>query len=508
MSLRILTTPITGIPEWPEERPGGLAPELLDAVLQPPGSEELVARLRQPDVLVVTTGQQPGLFTGPLYAIYKALSAAALAAMLEQRWQRPVQALFWVAGDDHDFAETNHAAWPAPDGSVRQVVLRQRPLDAPLTPMYRELLGSDVLPLLQTLQDDVAATEFGGDTLAWLRRHYRPEASLAAAGAGALAEVLAPLGILCFDSTHPAAKRAAARYVVRALGLSQDLDRDLARRSHDLEAIGQDPGVVVGQGATLVMLEAAQGRDRLLVDGKALIARRSRERFSLEALQQIAATEPGRLSPNVLLRPVIESALLPTVAYMAGPGELRYWELTPPVYSRMRIHRQQPTPRWNGLIVEPRVNRVLEKFETTLEELLAPGRLEQRVVRDRLPEAAQRTIAGLHRAIDQHYAALSEAAVGIDPTLEQPVRKARDRGQRDLDQVEHRLMTHLKRRVGTELAQIQRARTALRPLDLPQERVYGLPPFLARYGPGLLRELADTCRGWYAQSLAAQQLPS
>ncbi len=508
MSLRILTTPIAGAVEWPEERAGGFPPELLDAVLQPPGSEALLAKLRQPDVLVVTSGQQPGLFTGPLYAAYKALSAAALARMLEERWQRPVQAIFWVAGDDHDFAEANHAAWPAPDGSVRQVVLRERPAEAPLTPMYRETLGAAIVPALQILRDDLAATEFGTEILAGLERHYRPEATIAAAAAGALAEILAPQGVLCFDSTHPAAKRGAARHVVRALGLSQDLDRDLARRSQDLAAIGEDPGVVVGQGATLVMLEAAQGRDRLLVDGTSLVTRRSRERFTLDDLQRIAANQPERLSPNVLLRPVIESALLPTVAYMAGPGELRYWALTPPVFSRMRIHRQQPTPRWNGLIVEPRVNRVLEKFGTDLDGLLAPGRLEQQVIRERLPRQAQEALERLRQTLTAEYAALGDAAVGIDPTLEQPVRKVRDRAQRELDQVEHRLLTHLKRRVGTELGQIERARAALRPLDLSQERVYCLPPYLARYGRGLLQELAEACHGWYTQALAAQQLPS
>ena len=101
------------------------------------------------------------------------------------------------------------------------------------------------------------------------------------------------------------------------------------------------------------------------------MTRRSRERFDLAALQRIAAAEPERLSPNVLLRPVIESALLPTVAYLAGPGELRYLALTPPVYERMRIPRQLALPRWSGILVEPRVDRVLQKFNIELDDLLA-----------------------------------------------------------------------------------------------------------------------------------------
>ena len=105
-----------------------------------------------PSALVVTTGQQPGLFTGPLYTIYKAISVAALARRLEAEWQRPVVPVFWLATDDHDFAEANRAAWPAPDGSIRHVTLRERAADAVMAPMYREPLGTDILTALADAQ--------------------------------------------------------------------------------------------------------------------------------------------------------------------------------------------------------------------------------------------------------------------------------------------------------------------------------------------------------------------
>ena len=113
--MRIVPTPIATPAAWPTPLPGGFDPALAPAILAGPGQESLRARLAEPDVLVVTTGQQPALFTGPLYAVHKALSAAALARVLSARWSRPVVPLFWVAGDDHDYAEANHAAWLRPD---------------------------------------------------------------------------------------------------------------------------------------------------------------------------------------------------------------------------------------------------------------------------------------------------------------------------------------------------------------------------------------------------------
>lgn len=483
--------------------------ELLDAFLRTPGTEPLVSRIQNPDALVVSTGQQPGLFTGPLYTIYKALSAAALARHLEDRWQRPVQAVFWLAGDDHDFAEANHAAWPAADGSVSRLTLRAREADAPLTPMYRELLGPEILPALGRLESELPGSEFKQETLDWLKRHYVPGATLAGSFGAALAELLAPLGILCFDSTHRSAKRAAARHIIKALGLAADLDRDLGQRARELASEGYDAGVPVGDGATLVMLESRLGRDRLVLSEGEFVTRRSNERFTLASLQSIAAQEPERLSGNVLLRPVLESALLPTVAYLAGPGELRYLELTGPLYDRMRIHRQLPIARWSGILVEPRVDRTLDKYGADLAELLTPGAvLEKRVIRSQVPPELESAFRELRDSIEAHYARIEPAALAVDPTLKRPVEAARQHAQSESQDLEKRIVAHLKRRQETELVQIERARNAVFPDGKPQERVFGIAPFLARYGPGLLEQLAESVGAWYGLALEAEPQPS
>jgi bacillithiol biosynthesis cysteine-adding enzyme BshC len=375
--------------------------------------------------------------------------------------------------------------------------------------MYRQVLGPEVQQALEALAEDLPPSEFRDFTLDWLRRHYRPAATVADSFAGALAELLAPLGVVVLDSTHPAVKRAAARHLVRALGLAQDLDRDLSHRAEELRMAGADPGVTVGDGATLVMLEGSQGRDRLVLENGGFLTRRGREHFDLAGLQRIAAAEPERLSPNVLLRPVVESALLPTVAYLAGPGELGYLALTTPIYDRMRIHRQLALPRWSGILVEPRVDRVLLKFNIELEELLEPpGALEARLVRSQLPEDATRTLVDLRTAIESGYEALGGRAVEIDPTLARPVQGAKHQALGGVNDIERKLVQHLKRRQETELGQIAKARTLVLPQNKPQERILTVAPFLARHGPALLVELSDAIEAWYASALEGALHPS
>lgn len=505
MSLRFVATPLRSTIEPPTPRVSVIDPALLDAFVPAPGIERALARLREPGALVVTTGQQPGLFTGPLYTIHKALSAAALARVLEQRWDRPVVPVFWVASDDHDFAEASRISWPGADGQVITGMLPPRPADAPLTPLYREPLGPAIDAALGELATTLPEAEFKASMLAWLRRHYRPDATVAGSFAGALAELLAPAGIVCLCSSHRQVKRLAAPYLVRALEYVQAINGDLVTRARELAALGQDAGVPVGDQATLVMIEGALGRDRLIADGDGFVTRRGHERFDLATLRQLAEQDPERLSPNVLLRPVVESALLPTVAYVAGPAELRYLELTAPIYDRLGVERQLPVPRWSGILVERRVERVLEKFGITVEDLLAPaGPLEAKLVRAQLPADAMTALAELRADITSHYDIIVRAATAIDPTLAQPIERARTHALGGTEDVEKKMVQHLKRRQETELGQLAKARAEVFPGGKPQERTLTVAAFLARHGPSLVPMLSETFERWYMDALERQ----
>jgi bacillithiol biosynthesis cysteine-adding enzyme BshC len=508
VSLRIVTTPIDAPFSWPEPRPGGVHPSLLEAFVCAEGTARSLDRLRGSTTLAVTTGQQPGLLTGPLYTIHKALSAVALARICEERWQRPVVPVFWAAGGDHDFAEGNHASWTAADGTTATVTLRERPADAPLTPLYREPVGPEIGPILDRLAADLPPSEFRDAVLDLFRRWYRPEATLAQSCAHTLAELLAPFGVVVFDATHPAAKQAQIPYLLTALERAHALDQVLLERHRELTEAGRDPGVTVGDGATLVMFEGRLGRDRLAARRTGFVTRRSHEELSLADVERLAREDPGRFSPNVLLRPAIESAILPTVAYMAGPGELRYLALAEAVYAPLGIIRQLPLARWSGLLVDARTDRVLEKFGATLTELLEPGqKLEARVVRQQLAPEVQTALERLRGTIQTEYEVLARAAAVIDPTIEKPVRNLRQQALQGTDDAERRLVNHLKKRQATETQQIARARELVQPLGKPQERVLTVAPWLARYGPSLLTELLTVIEGWYRSGLEGASRP-
>lgn len=473
MNLRIVATPVAPLAVPRDGTPRRVPAALLEATLPGPGRERLAAG----EALVVTTGQQPGLFTGPLYTVYKALSAIALARRLERERRVPVVPVFWVAGDDHDFHEANHATFLNATGEPTKLVLRERAGEAPAVPTFREPCGPEIAGALDALRHGTPDSEFKPAVLEWLTASYRAERNLADACAAALQWLLGERGLAVVRPYAESVKRAMAPWLLHGLD------------------------VTLADGLTPVLVEASLGRDRLRRDGNDFVTRRSNERFTRADLERVVRDAPERLSPNVLLRPVMEAALWPTVAYLAGPGELRYLPEAAPLYRELGVEPQTPVARWSGVLVEGRVDRVLAKHSLTLDDLAGPpGAVEARVVRDQLPPEIEEALTHLRDQLTAAYERLGAGVARLDATLERTVESARNAALGGLHDIEKKLVTALKRSNETLVGQLARARAAVFPAGVPQERVVTYASMAIRYGPPLLAQLEDEVARWAAAS--------
>jgi bacillithiol synthase len=470
---RIVTTPIGPSVTPRAGTPRRVSEGVLASILPGPARDRLA---REP-VVVVTTGQQPGLFTGPLYTVYKALTAIAWARRLERERGVAVVPIFWVAGDDHDFEEANHVTFLNASGEAVKIVLRERPEGAPSLSSWREPCGPEIAAALGAVRDGTPASEFKAAVLDWLAAAYRPDATLADAFAAALQALLGEHGLAVLRPYTPAVKQEMAPWLVRGLDLPLD------------------------DGLSPVLVEASLGRDRLRPEGKEFVTRRSGERFTRADLERIAQEAPERLSPNVLLRPVVEAALLPTVAYFGGPGELQYLPDAARLYTALGVTAQTPAPRWSGVLIESRVDRVLDKHGLSLEDLGSPpGVVEGRLVREQLPPEVTQALEGLRSGLSSAYGRVSGGVTGIDATLERTVESARNAALGAANDIEKKVVAALKRANETLVNQVARARTAVFPDGAPQERVLTYASMAIRYGTELLAALEDEVARWTAGS--------
>jgi bacillithiol synthase len=470
-----------------DRRLDGPARQRLAGAIQPLGdAAPRLERILAGEGYFVTTGQQPALFGGPLYSLCKVLGAIRLADLLEKELGRPVLALFWVGSDDHDWEEARSAWLLDGDFYLHQHAVKDDPAAPPL-PLSHRRWGGDVSRVAARFAEQLPATEFSGDVAAHIREAYTPGVTVTSSFTATMRLLLAGRRVALVDAADPLVRQAAAPVLLREAEAAAEHARLLQKQTARLEAAGFAAQVPVAEDAANIMLLDAAGRDRLVQSGSGWRTRRERQGLTQEALLARIAGEPERFSPNVLLRPVVESALFPTVAYVAGPGELGYFAQTACLFQAHGILQPVIVARPSVTLVEPRVRRLLERLELRPDEVRRPfDALVTEVIRRDMPPAAEAALDRIRQVLREAYGELMQVTAEIDPTLRGPLTAARNWSTVRANEAEKRIVRHMKRRNAIRVEQLRKAATALYPGGVPQERVLSPLPLLARFGPGLV----------------------
>ncbi|MDF2773748.1 MAG: hypothetical protein K0S86_3245 [Geminicoccaceae bacterium] len=437
--------------------------------------------------VVVTTGQQPGLFGGPLYTWSKAISALALADEIERVTGVPTAPVFWAATDDADYAEASWTAVAVPGGAERVALPATVPIGRPMSAMP---LG-DPRAALDTLVRACGAT-VDDRPLAAVSAAYNAEATVGSAYVALLRALFEPLGLAVLDASDASVSRAARPYLVRALERADAVAEALRVRDEAIRAVGFAPQVAEVTGLSLVFERGSDAGEK--------------RRLTLEEAKSF--TDPGSvLSPNVLLRPVIERAILPTVSYVAGPGEIAYFAQVSAVAAVLDLASPLVVPRWSVTIIEPHVGRVLGRLGLAAEDLADPHAAEMRLAREAVPAEVERAVAHLRQDVDRRVAAVGDSTVATDLGLAETVIEGARRGmQHRIDRLERRILAAVKRRELETMRHVSTARGALYPLGVRQERALNAVPFLARHGSAFVDGMVSAARG-HARALSGTDGP-
>ena len=442
-------------------------------------ARERLERVVAANGVVVTTGQQPGLFGGPIYTLSKAVSAVALADALEAATGIPTVPVFWAATDDADFAEASSTA-VARQGGLE--VLRSDFAPPAGTPMALAPLGG----LRGQVQRLAVACGSAADPrpLALVNDAYASEASRTVGGAFVrlMRALLEPMGMPVLDASHDAVAAASEATLRRASAMAGEIEQALRGRGEEIRSAGFDAQVEEVAGLSLVFAREGTIRRRIAVH------------------EQVAAD--ARLTPNVLLRPVVEQEILPTVVYVAGPGELAYFAQVSAVAKAMSCDAPLAVPRWSCTLVEPRVEELMQRLGATESDLVTEGQLESRLALGALDSGAASALARLRDTLAALPEWMRESAEALD--LERAVHGAAGAMQHRADRLERRLVAAVKRRETALISDVATLRAALRPRGRRQERVLNPIPFLARHGLSLLGEMRDAARA-HGESLVTSR---
>jgi len=437
-------------------------------------------KLAQPGTVAVMTGQQVGLFLGPCYAVYKALTAVGLAAKLTAAGI-PAVPVFWLATEDHDFDEVNHCwVFNAANEPVRLELAGENAERRPVGGIRIEHAPLD------GLRAALGGLPFGEETAALVAEAYGDGETLGSAFTKLLRRILRGQDLLFFDPMHPASRRLAAPLLADAVRAMPDLTARLVERGKELAAAGYHAQVLIEAQTSLVFL---------LENGRRLGLRRNGDEFQTPDGRKISsadlAARAESLSPNAVLRPVVQDSMLPTVAYVGGPAELAYLAQSQVIYQALLGRMPVAVPRASATLLDARAAKLFDRYGLTLPDFFrGEDAIRAQIAEKLVPPGLKAAIGDARVRVGQTLDGLQGTFAGFDPTLAAAFATNRRKIEYQLAKTERKAARESLRRDERASAEAAYAVGLVYPQKHLQERRYSLIPFLARHGEALIERLA------------------
>ena len=445
--------------------------------------------LANPLGVAVVTGQQAGALGGPLYTVLKAVTAIQLARRVQAEHNVPVVPVFWVDAEDHDWDEIQTATVLDSEYNVTESTIPS-PAGAGSHPVGGLILGDGLEDVLTALAAALPATEFTGELMASLRRHYRSGATVGTAFAGWIDALLGRHGLVVFDAADPRVKPAVGALFVAELA-APSRTSDLVRRAGaTMATLGHPPQVAPADDAVnLFYLDEAGRRPIKIRDGAYAIGTTIRPAKELEAE---AADHPERFSPNVVLRPIVQDKLFPTICYVAGPSELAYQAQLGGVYRAFGVEPPLLHSRASATILDSASARFLEKHDVPFESLQAQDEsVLNHLLERQLPASIEQLIHSTERLLIEQTSALREAVKAVDPTLSGAVDTTTAKLTETVRHLQNKIVQASKKKDDTLRRQFKRTRDLAFPGGHPQERLLSVTYFANRYGDAFVDRLLE-----------------
>ena len=454
----------------------------------PPEALDAAAAFADPRTVAVITGQQAGLFGGPLYTLHKAITAITLARRVSQEYGVRAVPVFWIDAEDHDWEEVRACTIFGEEQQPESVRLAD--LDgAGDRSIGRLVLGDQGTAAVAALEAVLPPTEFSAELLAMLREAYAPGRTMSAAFGRVLEHMLGRFGLVVYDASDPATKPLVADLFARALTDPGRTSQLAAEAGAALEALGYHAQVTAAEhSAPLFLMNGAREAIRF-TGGTATVGEREMPVAELAAL---ARTAPERFSPNVLLRPLAQDTIFPTVCYVGGPAELAYLGQLKGVYAHFGVPMPLIAPRASASVVDSATLRMLAKYDVPFADYRRQDELTLNHLLERqLPPEVDASFAEATAALVARMEAVTAAAATVDATLENAAKGALGRMQHDLQTLHGKVVHAAKKKDETLRRQFRRTQAQLFPNGHPQEREVGAVWLLNRYGAAAVDRLVE-----------------
>ncbi|QHE52092.1 bacillithiol biosynthesis cysteine-adding enzyme BshC [Pontibacillus sp. HMF3514] len=455
-----------------------------------------IEKVRDPESVVVVGGQQAGLLTGPLYTIHKIISILVLAEQQESELGIPVLPVFWIAGEDHDFDEINHIHMPYGQRMKKFKIMQKQ--NEKLSVSDMEMDEEAIKTWLERLFSQLDETELTNDLYHNLLKELAASQSFVDYFARILFYLFPEKGLILMDSDHPELRELESDYFKDMIRNQERISEGVVRALHEsaqqgypinLEADSSDGHLFYEQGGRTLLVRNEEGN----WEGK-----QNECSFTTEELLQIAEENPEKLSNNVVTRPLMQELVLPTLSFIAGPGEVGYWAALKPAFEALDIEMPPVTPRLSISLLDRKSEKWMNKHSLQVQKAVNEGVSEDKnywISMQSYPPIEQLSDE-VKKAIERAHRPLKEKAHSIRDDIGQLAEKNLFELFRDVEFLQERMIHALEDKHTRELEVFDAVDLTLNPEGKLQERTWNILPWINKYGITLGERLCDIEYDW------------
>lgn len=463
-----------------------------------PASEQVgisLKKLQQNNSAVVIGGQQAGIMTGPLYSIHKVLSIVAFAKEKEKELQVPVVPVFWIAGEDHDYPEVNHI-FTKSGAKMNKVVYPEKVLEKKMVSNIafdQNICREWVDGILESYGE----TAFTKDVMIILDEAIQKSDTFVDLFAYIIMAMFKDTGLLLVDSGDRQLRQLQKEILKKQIRLSKEVTQSVFMQQENLKNAGISNSIDITAHAANLFYYDEKQHDRLLLEyhqESALFSDKEQTiQFSLEELLQVAEDSPEKLSNNVVTRPITQELLFPTLAFIAGPGEIAYWAELQQAFRHFSIQMPPLVPRINFTLLERDIETDLNELEVRLEDVLANGIEEQKdaFLHSIQSDQADSLFASFQADVKKHYRCIEDYAKTETKGVVQLLKKNEQKVIEHIQFLQQKIQEDIQLQHSHIINKYDRTGTALKPDGAPQERVWNALYFMNRYGLEFFQQILN-----------------
>ncbi|KEZ49986.1 bacillithiol biosynthesis cysteine-adding enzyme BshC [Metabacillus indicus] len=448
-----------------------------------------IERLKDPESLVVVGGQQAGLLTGPLYTIHKIISILVLAEQQEAKLSVPVIPVFWVAGEDHDFAEVNHLH-VSQNGVIKKKAVKTA-MNEKIPVFYKNIDHEECWNFICSIFETFGETDYTMELMNSLKQTLSVSATYTEFFEHLTYEMFSDYGLVLINSSDPELRKMEAGFFQHLILKNEELSESLSAQQAFMKEAGYKPIIEADHTSANLFYHDSKG-DRLLLKrtGDSVFSAEGQS-FTEAELKQFAEQYPERLSNNVVTRPLMQEYLLPTLAFIAGPGEISYWAELKRVFDTAGFHMPPVVPRLNITIVERSIESDMREVSLTIDDLFSKGadKVREEWLAKMEPSQLTPEISQAKTEIERIHKNLRESAVSKDASLEPFLEKNAFFIQSQLDLLQSYVDKKIQQKHRAELDKFTRIAKSLQPNGGFQERTWNIYYYLNKYGPHFVHEI-------------------